>query len=51
LDEKIKISIFVAVYNGAKTLEHIDSVAQQIYPNKELVIIDEGSSLVTVKLL
>lgn len=46
------ISIIVAVYNGAKTLQQcIDSVAQQSYPNKELIIIDGGSKDGTVDLL
>jgi glycosyltransferase involved in cell wall biosynthesis len=38
------ISIIVAVYNGAATLQQcIDSVANQTYPNRELIIIDGGS--------
>src|SRR3990172_6849742 len=46
------ISIIVAVYNGKATLQQcIDSVAQQTYPNKELVIIDGGSNDGTVELL
>ena len=46
------ISIIVAVYNGKATLQQcIDSVAQQTYPNKELVIIDGGSKDGTVELL
>lgn len=46
------ISIIIAVYNGAKTLQQcIDSVAQQSYPNKELIIIDGGSRDGTVGLL
>ncbi len=46
------ISIIVAVFNGAKTLQQcIDSVAQQTYPNKELIIIDGGSKDGTVDLL
>jgi len=48
----MKISIIVAVYNCAITLQQcIDSVAQQTYPNKELIIIDGGSNDGTVKLL
>ena len=48
----MKISIIVAVYNCATTLQQcIDSVAQQTYPNKELIIIDGGSNDGTVKLL
>lgn len=46
------ISIIVAVFNGAKTLQQcIDSVAQQSYANKELIIIDGGSNDGTVDLL
>jgi len=50
--EQPLISIIVAVYNGAKTLQQcIDSVAQQTYANKELIIIDGGSKDGTVDLL
>ena len=46
------ISVIVAVYNGAKTLQRcIDSVYDQTYPNKELIIIDGGSTDGTVDLL
>ena len=46
------ISIIVAIFNGAKTLQQcIDSVAKQTYPNKELIIIDGGSNDGTVNLL
>ncbi|MEI6609646.1 MAG: glycosyltransferase family 2 protein [Deltaproteobacteria bacterium] len=46
------ISIIVAVFNGAKTLQQcIDSVAQQSYANKELIIIDGGSKDGTADLL
>jgi len=44
--------VIVAVFNGAATLQQcIDSVAQQTYPNKELIIIDGGSRDGTVDLL
>lgn len=47
-----KISVIVAVYNGAKTLQQcIDSVAQQSYQNVELIVIDGGSKDGTVELL
>ncbi|MDO9206070.1 MAG: glycosyltransferase family 2 protein [Methylotenera sp.] len=47
-----KITVIIAVYNGAKTLQQcIDSVAQQTYANKQLIIIDGGSADGTVELL
>lgn len=46
------ISIIVAVLNDKATLQQsIDSVAQQTYPNKELIIIDGGSRDGTVEVL
>jgi len=46
------ISIIIAVFNGAKTLQQcIDSAAQQTYANKELIIIDGGSKDGTVDVL
>lgn len=46
------ISVIVAVFNGGKTLQQcIDSVAQQTYVNKELIIIDGGSKDGTVDVL
>lgn len=46
------ISIIVAVFNDRATLQQcIDSVAQQTYPNKELIIIDGGSDDGTVDVL
>jgi len=47
-----KISIVVAVYNGAATLAKcIESVKQQKYLQKELIIIDGGSNDSTVDIL
>ena len=46
------ISIIVAVFNGKATLQQcIDSVAQQTWPNRELIVIDGGSNDGTVELL
>lgn len=46
------ISIVVAVYNGADTLRQcMESVLQQTYSNKELVIVDGGSKDGTVELI
>ena len=49
---KPSISVIVAVYNGAKTLQRcIDSVSNQTYLNKELIIIDGGSTDGTIDIL
>ena len=46
------ISVIVAVYNGAKTLQRcIDSVTDQTYLNKELIIIDGGSTDGTIEII
>ncbi|RPJ79768.1 MAG: glycosyltransferase [Alphaproteobacteria bacterium] len=46
------ITVIVAVYNGAKTLQRcIDSVSNQTYPYKELIVIDGGSTDGTVDIL
>ena len=46
------ISIIVAVHNGKATLQQcIDSVVQQSYANKELIIIDGGSRDGTMDLI
>ena len=46
------ISIIVAVFNGAQTLQRaIDSVSNQVYPYKELIIIDGASSDGTLEVI
>jgi len=46
------ISIIVAVYNRAKTLQQcIDSITCQTYPHTELIVIDGGSVDGTVEIL
>jgi glycosyltransferase involved in cell wall biosynthesis len=52
MPSKPSISVIVAVYNGAKTLQRcIDSVSDQTYLNKELIIIDGGSTDGTIDIL
>jgi len=47
-----RVSIVVAVFDGAKTIEScLQSVLEQTYPLKEVVIIDGGSSDGTVDIL
>lgn len=47
-----KMTVVVATYNNKSTVQQcIDSVAQQTYPHKELIIIDGGSHDGTVDLL
>jgi glycosyltransferase involved in cell wall biosynthesis len=47
-----KISLIIAVFNGAKTLQQcLDSVVSQSYSNVELIIIDGGSTDGTVDLI
>ncbi|BDI28896.1 glycosyl transferase [Capsulimonas corticalis] len=46
------ISVIVAVYNGAATLQRcIDSFTRQTYPNKQLIVMDGGSSDATLQIL
>lgn len=46
------ITIVVATYNSNATLQRcIDSITGQIYPHKELIVIDGGSSDGTVEIL
>lgn len=46
------ISIIIAVFNGAETLTRcLDSIVCQTYPNKEVIVMDGGSTDGTVALL
>lgn len=46
------ITIIVAVYNGEETLQQcIDSVANQTYPHKQLIVVDGDSNDGTVQIL
>ncbi len=46
------ISVIVAVFNGAKTLQScLNSICQQTYLEKEVIVIDGGSSDETVEIL
>lgn len=52
LDENIKISVVMAVYNGEKYLRTaIDSILNQTYPDFEFIIIDDCSTDNTVNIL
>jgi glycosyltransferase involved in cell wall biosynthesis len=51
-EEAPLISVIVAVFNGAKTLQGcIDSVAGQTYPHNELIVIDGASTDGTVDVI
>jgi len=40
-----KISVIIAVYNGAKTIKRaIDSIIQQSWPVDEIIVVDDGST-------
>lgn len=46
------ICVIVAVYNGSKSLQRcIDSISEQTYINKELIIIDGGSTDSTIEII
>lgn len=47
-----KVSIVIATYNAAKTLDRcLSSISQQTFQDKELIVIDGGSTDGTVRLL
>ena len=51
-DQYPLITIIIAVFNGGKTLQQcIDSIVQQSYSNKQLIIIDGNSTDGSVELL
>lgn len=44
-EEKPRITVVVAVFNGAQTLRRcLDSITAQTYPNRELIVMDGGST-------
>jgi len=44
-DRSVDFSVIIAVYNGEKTLARaIDSVLEQTYPAREVIIVDDGST-------
>lgn len=48
----MRISVIVAVFNGAKTLQTcLDSINSQTYSNRELIIMDGGSTDATIEIL
>lgn len=52
LQEKTRVSIVVATYNGGATLaECLDSLGRLNYPNYEVVVIDDGSTDDTAEIL
>ena len=52
MEPSIRISVIVAVYNAASTLQQcIDSVTSQTYSNRELIIWDGGSTDGTLEIL
>ena len=52
MNSKPMISVIVAVYNGARTMQRcIDSVSDQTYPKKELIVIDGGSTDGTINII
>lgn len=52
LNNDKRITVIVAVYNGAKTLQKcLDSICGQTYPNRELIVMDGGSADCTIDIL
>ena len=48
----MKVSIIIPVWNGEKYLaEAIQSALDQDYPNKEILVIDDGSTDDTAKII
>lgn len=52
MEDQPLVSVIIAVFNGADTLQQcIDSVAEQTYAQRELVVVDGGSTDGTVEIL
>lgn len=52
IGDDVEISIVMAVYNGAATLQRcIDSIAAQTYPHYELILIDGASTDGTMQII
>ena len=51
-DDEIKISVIIAVYNGAENIEQsVDSVLAQSYPAHEIIVVDDASNDKTVEVI
>ena len=50
--EKGLVSIIIATFNSARTLQAaLDSIANQTYPNIELIVVDGGSTDGTLEMI
>ncbi|MFV9484360.1 glycosyltransferase [Christiangramia sp. ASW11-125] len=46
-----KVSIIIACYNDPDVIKAVDSALKQTYPNKEVIVIDDGSNPTVAKLI